>query len=150
MHLFTIVLAFLSYEALQAPTVHQFIKDDINHTQVGYHATEGIVATNKGISEEVHSAIKKYFPENHETMLSIAKCESGLDPLSVGLNIKNKEVWSRDWGLFQINDYYHADELNKLKLNILDMEDNIKYASILYKKNGLQDWKASQHCWLKD
>jgi hypothetical protein len=54
----------------------------------------------------------------------------------------------RDVGEFQINTWAHADELKALGLDVIHSQaDNIKYALMLYARNGTADWVASQDCW---
>lgn len=66
-----------------------------------------------------------------------------LDPESGSVNInENKRdgvIVSTDTGIAQINSAHDA-ELDRLKLDKNKLEDNLKYAGILYEKNGLLDW----------
>ena len=80
-------------------------------------------------------------------MLAIAFCESSLNPRAVNENIKDGKVWSRDYNLFQINDYYHEESAKKMGLDIKTVSGNIKYARHLYDRNHLVDWSASKGCW---
>jgi hypothetical protein len=103
-----------------------------------------------GNNEAITAIIQRYFPENHQILTKIAFCESSFNVNAVNKNIKNGEVWSRDWGLFQINDHYHLDNANKMGLNILSAEGNVKYARYLYDsvaENKLRFWEASRPCW---
>lgn len=52
---------------------------------------------------------------------------------------QTKQVTSVDWGIAQINSAHDA-ELTRLGLDKNKREDNLKYAGILYDKNGLKDW----------
>lgn len=52
---------------------------------------------------------------------------------------QTKQVTSVDWGIAQINSV-HDPELKRLGLDKSKLEDNLKYAGILYEKNGLKDW----------
>lgn len=89
--------------------------------------------------EEVRMKILETFP-NAPIMVRVAACESGLNPLAdrEGLNV--------DVGLFQINQV-HLDRLNELGLDRRDIDDNLKYARILYDESGLDPWYMSEHCW---
>ena len=52
-------------------------------------------------------------------------------------------------GLAQINRMAHEDEYTKLNLDPFKEFDNLQYAILLYKRNGIQDWEAwSGHCFL--
>lgn len=62
----------------------------------------------------------------------------GHDP-KTGLPVK------RDVGACQINLYVHATEAAALKLDVINSEaDNIKYAKILFDREGWQPWSASR------
>lgn len=53
-----------------------------------------------------------------------------------------------DIGKWQINPV-HIPEALSLGIDIYTLEGNDKFASILYHRNGLRDWKSSQSCWSK-
>lgn len=74
------------------------------------------------------------------TMIEIARCESRFKNVPGEL--------SDDFGPFQVNQV-HLGELEKLGLDRENVDDNIKFARILYERNGFRDWKNSQHCWSK-
>jgi hypothetical protein len=90
--------------------------------------------------ERIKEEIRKMFPEAPETFVRIAKCESGFRP-----HAHNEKT--NDGGLFQLNEKYHGQRLRELGLDPFDVQDNLKYARILYEQNGTQDWSASKHCW---
>jgi hypothetical protein len=87
-------------------------------------------------------------------------CESWGDPNRVprqfrsdglplwGIDPKTNEPIMRDVGQCQINTIAHAEEVARLNLDVVNSaEDNAYYADILFKRNGLRDWSASQSCW---
>ena len=84
-------------------------------------------------SSQLALLIKKTFPEDPETMLAIAKSESGqnLDPNATNIN-KNG---SKDCGLFQINSV-HGYDCEWLK----NPANNMKAAREVYEKQGLTAW----------
>lgn len=92
--------------------------------------------------ERIEQEIRTVFPEQPELMLKVAKCESRLNP-----NAYNPTNGSHDGGIFQISEKYHGKALNLMGLDAYDIQDNLKYARILYDKNGLSDWTASAKCW---
>lgn len=94
--------------------------------------------------ERIKEEIRTTFPEMPETFVRIADCES--DFLPTAYNPTNN---SHDGGIFQISKKYHGKELEALGLDPYDIEDNLKYARLLYEKNGTRDWNASKHCWNK-
>lgn len=89
--------------------------------------------------EEVIAKITEAFPDA-PIMIQVARCESGLDPLADRSNL------NVDVGLFQINQV-HLSRLNQLGLDRRDIDDNIKYARMLYDESGLGPWYMSKHCW---
>ena len=85
----------------------------------------------------VEKEIREVFPENPETMIAVAKCESGLVP--------DAEGPTQDSGIFQIHRPSHARNLEGIDLK--DPAENIRFARKLYDESGLQPWKASRKCW---
>lgn len=61
---------------------------------------------------------------------------------------KDGKVWSRDFGPFQINDFWHEKTMEKMGLDIHDQWDSLEYGFILINKQGFHPWKASRGCWL--
>jgi len=126
---FTIFVAILSYTP---------------HTE-SYIQTPVVVSLT--MPEMIDKYSKKYNVLAH-TMTVIIKCESKAYPKAINENINKKGVvWSRDYGPFQINDYFHKVPAEKMGLSIYDLEDNIEYGAYLLSKNGTQPWKASSYCW---
>ena len=85
----------------------------------------------------------KVFPDA-PIMLKVMRCEGGYD-----IDAHNPTNNSHDRGLFQVSTKYHGAEVKRLGLDMNNPVDNIKYARILYDKNGLGDWQASKPCWSK-
>lgn len=75
-------------------------------------------------------------------MLKIAFCESHYRAMAIHLN----DNGTRDFGPFQVNEIHRQTAL-KRGLDIEDPIDNIKYARLLFEKNGTRDWNASKKCW---
>lgn len=86
--------------------------------------------------EEVTICIKETFKNDFKTALAVAKAESGLRQSAVHYNTINGEVWSRDCGVFQVNDYYHEGACE------MGAKENIQYAYDLYLKTGWESWAA--------
>lgn len=80
----------------------------------------------------VEELIMQYFPEDYETAVAVAKCESGLRPDALGP--------TNDEGVFQIHIPSHGERLEELGLDPLNAEDNIKFARILYDERGWTPW----------
>lgn|SRR3990167_832417 len=75
----------------------------------------------------------------------IAWCESGL------IHERNDIITTsrtKDYGLMQINRGW-IDDAQSMGLDIFEKRDNILFATYLYEKNKLNDWRASRSCWSK-
>lgn len=77
----------------------------------------------------------------------IIQCESGFVKDAVHINKIDGIEWSRDYGLGQINDYYHKDTMELLGLDIHNPKDNLEFTFILLKNHGTQPYQASKNCW---
>lgn len=79
------------------------------------------------------------------TLHAIAQCESGIKQFEDdGSPLVSS---TSDAGVFQIN-HVHDDRVKALGLDVHgSVEDNIKFAVILYKESGTQHWYMSKHCW---
>ncbi len=86
--------------------------------------------------------IRETFPEDSQTAIAIAKCESGLS--ATAYNPKNKNG-SVDRGLFQLNSVHDAS-LERMGLDPWDVEDNVEFARHLYdQRGGWSDWVCFTH-----
>jgi hypothetical protein len=94
-------------------------------------------------TDRVKEEIRKVFPDA-PIMLEVARCESGFKP-----NAYNPTNGSGDKGIMQISTKYHGHRTNALGLDMYDVQDNLKYARMLYDESGLQPWKWSKPCWSK-
>jgi hypothetical protein len=84
------------------------------------------------------------------TAKAIIKCESTMYGKAINENIDSSgSVWSRDFGYFQVNDYYHESTMARLGLDIHDQWDSLEYGFMLLKEQGTKPWKASLPCWSK-
>jgi hypothetical protein len=81
--------------------------------------------------------------------VKIADCESNLRQFEDNGEVRRGRLHSPDTGLFQINKKVWGETAEKLNLDIETLEGNIKMAKVVYDTQGLQAWKASQHCWDK-
>jgi lysozyme-like protein len=80
-------------------------------------------------------AIMTYFPEQFDKALSVATCESGLDPAAVSPGGGN-------WGLFQIN-LVHADLVGSLGYQWGELTNpyvNAHVARVIYDSSGWGAW----------
>lgn len=96
----------------------------------------GTTTKEKSIEEKIIET----FPEDAETALKIAKCESELNPSAVNNRNKNGSV---DKGLYQINSV-HDKRVRELDLDLFDTDDNLKIARLLYEEHGWKPWVCSK------
>jgi hypothetical protein len=83
------------------------------------------------------AAIQEYFPDQYDKALSVATCESNLDPLAVSPGGGN-------WGLFQINTI-HADLVSQLGYQWSEMTNaflNARVARMIYDQSGWSAWSC--------
>lgn len=96
--------------------------------------------------EQAMNLIQKHFPKNEwENAYKTMMAESSGNVGAIGVN-KDK-ARSKDYGLFQINDYWQRQGLESQGLNIQDMKDpekNVKYAAWLQKRQGWKPWYGAQ------
>lgn len=80
---------------------------------------------------------------------AIIKCESlqyGHEAKNENVD-KNGNVWSSDWGWWQINDYYHEENALEAGYDVINNKwDNLEYGFILLSEQGRNPWKASRSC----
>jgi hypothetical protein len=135
---------------LEKPTESQY-KRQLNivdglFIQVGYESyiKPQILGTQ---TENWRYLVEKYFPAGQvDNALRVLFCES-----SGNSNAHNFSHRSRDdsWGLFQINRYGNLAKDRPQVGWLLVPENNIKYASELYKTHGWSPWKnCATKLWL--
>lgn len=91
--------------------------------------------------QTIEQKIRQTFPEDAETALKIAKCESSLKPSAINNRNKNGTT---DGGIFQINSV-HDKRLNELGLDKFNADDNIKFARLLWEEQGWHPWVCKKH-----
>lgn len=80
-------------------------------------------------------------------MREIARCESSMRQFNKDGTVLRGHVNPKDVGMFQINEYYHLKDSQRLGYNIYTLEGNIGYAKHLVETQGYRPWSASQACW---
>lgn len=89
--------------------------------------------------------------EGYPLLKKICECESGLTHY---IN-EEKQVVLRgrvnryDIGICQINEQYHRESIARTGYNIYTPEGNIRFAKLLYNKQGSKPWVWSKGCWGK-
>lgn len=85
----------------------------------------------------IEKLIKKYFPENYEVALAVAKAESGLVPTASNWQ-DNHKVCKGSFGIFQVGCLHESDYTA-----LYDVEYNIKRAREIYDAAGSwEPWGA--------
>lgn len=106
----------------------------------------------KNSSADRNSAVEKYvrsYFSDIPIMVEIAKCESRFRQFEKDGKVLRGEQNNLDFGVMQINDYYHGEDSEKLGLDTETLEGNTAYARFLYEKYGVQPWSSSSKCWSK-
>lgn len=95
--------------------------------------------------------LAKYFPPSEVNNASnVMFKESSFDPNTV--NVNSDARGTRDYGLFQGNDYWQRENLKKMDLepeDLLDPETAVKFAAWLQAKRGWREWNASKSLGLR-
>lgn len=101
---------------------------------------EGLAAV---CDSTVESQIRAVFPDSIENKaIRVARCESGLNPIAVGLNTNG----TKDVGVFQFNtggtlqEYLPGRDTGEQIDRALSSADNIHAAYDLYRARGWQPW----------
>lgn len=123
----------------QEPTYSPEVEQVNTATTTQPIVAEVIATTTMTYEEYVIEEILKVFPDA-PIMVTVARCESGLNPLADRSNL------NVDVGLFQINQVHKA-RLAQLGLDRRNLHDNLTYARMLYDESGLGPWYMSKHCW---
>lgn len=87
--------------------------------------------------ERVEHLVREAFPEAPGYAVRVAKCESGLNYEATHKNTDG----TVDRGVFQLNST-HNKEMKRLGLDPMDARDNIKFARMLYDKEGWRPWSC--------
>ncbi|TCC32423.1 peptidoglycan-binding protein [Kribbella sindirgiensis] len=97
----------------------------------------------------VESQIRAVFPAAiANKAVRVARCESGLNPIAVGLNTNG----TKDVGVFQFNtggtlqEYLPGSDAGEKIDRALSSADNIHAAYDLYRARGWQPWDSSANC----
>jgi hypothetical protein len=107
-------------------------------------ATAILLTPKEFLKDEI--AKQGLFNRDFEILSAIISCESGWEQKYENEEVK---VSNGNIGLAQINRSAHEEEYTGLGLDPYDEFENIKYAIILYKRNGIRDWEQwSGHCFI--
>jgi len=80
----------------------------------------------------IEQKIRDTFPEDPETALKIAKCESNFIPTA--------KSPTNDHGLMQINLTVHSGRVKEMGIDVYDVDDNLRFARLLYDESKWKPW----------
>jgi len=101
-----------------------------------------------GNANAVEGRVREYF-KNTPILAEIAGCESQFRHFRDDGEIIRGLINNGDIGVMQINEGYHADEAQKLGLDLKTLQGNMAFAKWLYEKQGTAPWQSSSDCWAK-
>ena len=93
--------------------------------------------------QDVIIEIKPEISEIPDILKKIAFCESGNKQFNSDGSVLRGKQNSKDVGKYQINEFYHLANAQKMGIDIYTEEGNTEYALYLYNKNGTKDWRYS-------
>jgi hypothetical protein len=120
-------------------SVPRLLPDQSYSESIGDTCSLSVVSCENKLSE-TENIIKKYFPENYQVAIAIAKAESGLNPLAIGAINSNG---TQDFGLFQINSIHNPSIEQKITIR-----ENVKMARAIYdsrlrySSDGFEAWST--------
>lgn len=107
-------------------------------------------AVEAALAEEIkmtdEEIVREYF-KDAPVMIRIAFCESTFRQNDKDGNVLRGVQNSKDVGIMQINEYFHADKAQQMNLDIYSIEGNMEFARHLFEKEGTRPWNASKKCW---
>ena len=130
--------------AIFIPTGYNAVNYDYN-TEVVDQAIKIIPLTPK---EFLKREIKRQGLTDQDFIIlsEIVQCESGWEQCWADGEVK---VSKGNIGLAQINWWAHHKEYEELGLDPNDALQNLTFAIVLYRRNGIRDWKEwSGHCFV--
>lgn len=80
---------------------------------------------------------------------SFAKCESGYTQFNTNGTPYLSEYGTPDCGVFQLNKVHWDGKTPATSLVCTSLEENVKAAVALYRKEGSRPWNPSRTCWDK-
>jgi hypothetical protein len=135
------LLALITFMPLRAAEIPKHIP---TQDQSVASSTVAVVKNTNAVQEWKYPQLKR-----------ICSCESTGSPdneptqfTSTGAVLRGV-VNNKDVGMCQINTYYHGATADKLGIDLLAKEGNMKYAEYLYEQQGSSPWSWSKGCWSK-
>lgn len=86
---------------------------------------------------EIKEAIAEEFGEE---MVKIVNCESGFNPKAVNINKDSRKT--KDFGIFQLNNYYQKKlaESMGIDINNMSIQEQFEITKEIVNKNGYEPW----------
>jgi hypothetical protein len=109
-------------------------------------ATPVVIKTDMTVSKNIEKLVRTTYADE-PILIEIARCESTFRQFDATGSILRGKVNSKDVGIMQINEKYHAEDATKLGFNIYTPEGNLAFGRYLYNKYGSSPWISSSPCW---
>lgn len=136
----TLALVFSAFQTIQKQTLNEHLSFQVQAAQekeisiaqqVGFALYFKEIETQKVVYETpktIEEKIRATFPEDPDTAIAIAKCESGMNPKAFNGNNSNGSI---DSGLMQINSVHGVS-----KHMLMDVDVNLAVARVVYERAG--------------
>lgn len=95
---------------------------------------------------EIEAYLRREFADD-PILVEIAWCESRFKQFNSDGTVVRGRVNSKDVGLMQINERFHAEDAVTKGYDIYTVEGNIAFGKYLRDKFGTDPWKSSRKCW---
>lgn len=117
--------------------------------QMYENASDEYYKTGTISSSTILEILKTNFASTTPEMIDVARCESSYRQYNPDGTLFKGWQNDKDWGVFQINTYYHGEKAKEMGLDLTLLKDNIEFAKYLYTTQGLKPWIWSKSCWSK-
>lgn len=96
--------------------------------------------------KDIEAYIRKEFSDK-PILIEIAWCESRFRQFNENGTVIRGLKNSKDVGVMQINERFHAEDAVELGYDIYSTQGNTAFGKYLYEKYGTDPWSASRKCW---
>lgn len=118
-------------------------------------SASSVTAQSAAVSKEIlkdisNSGIEAYIREEYAdtpVLIEIARCESRFHQFNGDGTVVRGIVNSKDVGIMQINEKYHAEDALDKGIDIYTVKGNVAFGKYLYEKYGTSPWNSSAKCW---
>ena len=157
-----LILTLVFYKVIYTPAAayaEAYLAGDNSSAERDEVASNGLTADGNLSLEEIKRTLlsteeaansRKYWPpEAFDTAVAVAFAESTVQHTEKDGTVKHNPDIKSVTGFYQIYVDKHGAELKQLGLDAEKFEDNVQFASILYKREGLTPWEDSRPTWEK-